>query len=475
MRIHFVGIKGVGMAPLAIIAKQAGFIVTGSDIADAFITDEILRKEEIVPFVGFESAHIDGAEMVITTGAHGGYDNPEVIEAKKRGIPVLTQGEAVGVFMKGEIFGKHGIYGISVAGTHGKTTTTAMIATVLREAGLDPSWVIGTAAIPSLGLSGHFGQGEYFVAEADEYATEPVHDKTPKFLWQLPRIAVVTNIEFDHPDLYPDLESVREAFLQFVLQIPSSGTLVTCGDDKQVQQILKEYTGRVITYGFSEDNDYVVQKTILRDGELAVTVIHQEVAIEFVLGVSGEHNALNATAAYIVGTLCTIPEDILQKGLHAFAGTKRRLEYIGELPSGALLYDDYAHHPTEIKKTLQGLRQKYPTKKIICLFQPHTFSRTKLLFDDFISSFEAADEVVMAEIYPSQREALDTSISSRMLIESIQKQGKQALFAFSLADVVKYIHQKQYGNDTVIITMGAGDIYTIAKEIMEHESAPHAS
>ena len=189
-KIHFVGVKGVGMAPLAIIAKEAGFIVSGCDIDQQFITDAPLRKAEITPTLGFHKEHVKDCDLVITTGAHGGFDNVEVIEAKQQGIPVWTQGEAGGKFMNGEIF-KRTFEGISVAGCHGKTTTTAMIATILKETRLDPTFLIGTGNIPSLGSCGHFGKGRYFVAEADEYATEPKYDKTPKFLWQKPKIGTI--------------------------------------------------------------------------------------------------------------------------------------------------------------------------------------------------------------------------------------------------------------------------------------------
>src|SRR5476651_368276 len=183
--IHFVGIKGVGMTPLALVAKEAGFVVSGSDVGEEFITDEILRESEIIPLIGFSSEHIASPDLVITTGAHGGYDNVEVQTAKEKPIPVITAGEAVGQFMAGEVLGRT-FKGISVAGTHGKTTTTAMIATIMKETGFDPSFIIGTGNVGSLGTPGHFGKGKYFVAEADEYATEPKYNKTAKFLWQHP-------------------------------------------------------------------------------------------------------------------------------------------------------------------------------------------------------------------------------------------------------------------------------------------------
>lgn len=473
-KIHFVGIKGVGVAPLAIIAKEAGFIVTGSDIADAFITDVILEKNNITPFIGFDAAHVADADLVITTGAHGGYDNVEVKAAKEKGIRILTQGQAVGEFMEGSLFHKTQT-GISVTGTHGKTTTTAMIATIFQTAKTDPSWVVGTSDIPSLGFAGHFGKGEYFIAEADEYATEPQYDKTPKFMWQHPKFAVFTNIEHDHPDLYPSIDSVREAFLAFAKQLSKDGTLIVCGDDVQTQKLLQEFSGNVVTYGFSESNMFQIKNISKNEQGIHWEVVDQKNSHSLSLAISGEHNALNATAAYIVASLCGVEAEAIKKALLSFSGTRRRMEYIGQLPSGALLYDDYAHHPTEIKKTLTAISEKYPNKKIVCIFQPHTFSRTKLLFEEFIDSLSLASTIVMADIYPSAREGYDASISSGMIVDKLIERKKEAILAQKLSNVVQYINTQQFRDDTVVITMGAGDIYQIANELMEHESAPHVS
>lgn len=467
-RVHFVGIKGVGMAPLAVIAKEAGYFVTGSDIADGFITDIILQRSGIASFVGFDESHVGKADLVITTGAHGGYDNIEVQFAKKNKIPILTQGEAVGEFMKGDILGLKNVIGISVTGTHGKTTTTAMIASLLKTGGFDPSWVIGTSEIPSLGIGGHFGHGSYFVAEADEYANEPIYDKTPKMLLQRPIIGVVTNIEHDHPDLYPNLESVRKAFLKFADNLPKDGILVTNGDDPQVKKLLGEFSGNYVTFGFGSQNSFRIGNIVKDEKGTNWTIANGDHAVSFRLLIPGEHNILNATAAYIVAKQFGLSDEVIQKGLSAFSGTKRRMEYIGRLQSGALLYDDYAHHPTEIRKTLKALKEKYPNKRIICIFQPHTFSRTKLLFDQFIDSLSIADEIVLSDIYPSQREAYDTTISSSMIVEKL-KLKKKAKLAKTLSDVVQYVTQKKYKDDTIMLTMGAGDIYTIANEILEQD------
>ncbi|HSW47520.1 MAG TPA: Mur ligase family protein, partial [Candidatus Saccharimonadales bacterium] len=341
LNIHFVGIKGVGMTPLAIIAHEAGFGVTGSDIGDEFITDAALKKAGIEPIVGFSADNIINPDLVIITGAHGGYDNIEAANAKEKGIEVITQGEAVGIFMTGELF-KNDWIGVSVAGTHGKTTTSAMIATVLRENKLDPSFVIGTGNVGSLGAPGHFGNGKHFIAEADEYATEPHYNKKPKLLWQFPKIAVITNIEFDHPDIFESIDDVRSTFLAFCNQLPKNALVVACGDDPEIKKMLMEYAGQVIRYGFNHDNDYILEKVRI-DGEYMFFRVSSKgmILADLMLKVVGEHNALNALSAIVVSLELGLSIDKIKSGLLAFQGSKRRLEYIGELQSGAFVYDDY--------------------------------------------------------------------------------------------------------------------------------------
>lgn len=463
--IHFVGIKGVGIAPLAVIAKEAGFSVSGSDIEDEFITSDSLMNAKIKPLVGFSREHIQNKDLVITTGAHGGLENLEVIEAKKKMIPVWTQGQAVGEFMKGKIFDRESL-GISVAGSHGKTTTTAILATILKEGNLDPSFLIGTGNIPSLSNSGHFGKGKYFIAEADEYATEPKYDKTPKFLWQHPQIAIFTNIEFDHPDIFTSIEQIRNDFLIFANQLPENGILIACGDDPQLKILLKEYKGRKITFGFSPNNDYVIKKITTVDTKTFFWVNAYDTSLgEFLLNVAGEFNAVNALGAVILAVEVGLPVEKIKTSLLKFTGSKRRFEYVGKLDSGALIFDDYAHHPTEIKKTLKAFRQSFSKSKIICIFQPHTYSRTKALFNDFIHSFTDADIIILTDIYPSLREKEDKTVSSKILADKVTSVHGNIIYLSKPDNVVEYIDQKHYGKDTVIVMMGAGDIYKISEKL----------
>lgn len=463
--IHFVGIKGVGMTPLAIIAKEAGFNVSGSDISDDFITDTALDTAGIVPSIGFAPDGLRAVDLVITTGAHGGFDNPQVLEAKNRNIPVWTQGEATGEFMRGAIFGRK-FLGISIAGSHGKTTATGMVATILKNGNLDPSYVIGTSEILSLGLPGHLGDGKYFVAEADEYATEPIYDKTPKFMWQSPELLVITNIELDHPDLFDNIDTLRENFLSFVNRIKSSGLLIICGDDEENKKLIRDYDGKKVTYGLSPANDYVIEK-FKEDNQASFFWVSSKGTSlgEFSLSLPGEFNALNALSSIISGVEVGLSIDKIRNGISKYKGAKRRFELKGKLQSGGLVFDDYAHHPTEIEKTLKAFHDNFKGKKIICFFQPHTYSRTKALFDEFVKAFSYADAVIISDIYPSLREEKDESVSSKVLVNRMSAFHNNAVYLPKLNDVVEYISKKQFDESHILITMGAGDIYKVSNSL----------
>lgn len=467
-KIHFVGIKGVGMAPLAIIAKEAGFEVTGSDVSEPFITDIELEKSGITPVVGFDPKNVEGADLVIATGAHGGSENAEVIAAVKSGISVLNQGDALGVFQDGEIFGRK-YKGICVAGSHGKTTVTAMIATLLSQNKLDPGYLIGTGEVPSLGLSGHYGRGDYFVAEADEYFADVVTNKTPKFLFLNPSIIVVTNIDFDHPDIYNSIEEIEDAFLRFAQKLPIDGVLIACGDGAKNRKFLSLFSGKKITYGTAPDNDYVLERVNSSVEKTFFWVKSKGTVLgQFSIGIFGEQNAMNGLGAVVVGLELGLTIEQIKKGISKFSGTKRRSEFMGRLPNGGLLYDDYAHHPQEIKETLSAFKKNFPKYKIIPIFQPHMYSRTKKLFSEFASSFTDCNEVIITEIFPSFREERDPNFSSSLLVEEIKKYGKNAIYLSNLPNVVKYLTSRNFDKNTLLITMGAGDIYKIGRQILEN-------
>lgn len=465
--VHFVGIKGAGMAPLAVLVKEAGMNVSGCDIGESFITDGLLNNAGISFDSGFSSDHLNNVDLVIATGAHGGWNNLEIVAARARGISVLSYGQAVGIFMDGNMVNRNDLIGISVAGTHGKTTTAALIATIFMQAGLDPSYIVGTSHILPLGASGHFGTGNYFVAEADEYVTDPLYDKTPKFLWQHPKIAVLTNIEFDHPDVYASLDDITKAFEKFVRQIPDDGVLIANGDDGQVLKIAKYCNSRVILYGNSSHNNFNIRNVRIKDTQMFFWVDAKQTNLgEFSMSITGQHNALNGLAAFICALEAGIGVENAKKMLSVYKGSKRRSELVGQTKEGLMLFDDYAHHPTEIKKTLSAFKSSFPNKKIVCVFQPHTFSRTKILFEQFIHSFTNAYETVIMDIFSSQREEFDTTVSSKDMVEEISKFSQNIHFLPKALDVVKYIQRKHYGSEYLLITMGAGDVYKVGLTLL---------
>lgn len=459
--IHFIGIKGVGMTALAVFAKEAGVKVTGSDTAEEFVTDEVLERNKIQPRVGFGEENITGKpDLVIATGAHGGLTNPEAVAAKLKGIPTIMQGQAVGMFMENK-------KGVSVCGVGGKTTTAAMVATVLARNSRNPSFIIGCGDIFSLGNPGHYGKGEYCIVEADEYVTSPKVDQTPKFLWQTPLYIVVTNIEHDHPDVYKDIEETKNAYLDFFRKLPHQGALIANVDNQNVRDVLFKFSGRVETYGASEEASWRLEGFNISNGKNIFWVEHGGVVLgRITLQVPGRHNCLNALASVVTGLEIGLSFEEIQKGLSFFRGSKRRFEFVGE-KNDVVFYDDYAHHPNEIRVTLQAAREWFATKKIICIFQAHTYSRTKALLSEFAQSFQKADEVIITDIYSSKREEKDPTISGEILASRIRNFQPRTYFLGSKENVVEFIlnHAKP---DTIIFTMGAGDIYKWGKEIMEN-------
>lgn len=458
--VHFVGIKGVAMTALAIVAKEQGSYVTGSDVEEEFPTSSTLAKFKITPLVGFKKENIVGKpDLVVVTGAHGGMDNPEARAAKKLGFRVLMHGEALPEFMKGK-------KGIAVSGSHGKTTCAAMIAHILIKAGFDPSFAIGCGEIKSLATPGHAGRGDYFIVEADEYVTDPGRDPTPRFFWLTPFIIVVTNIEYDHPDAYASINQVKQAFLTFAKKIPSGGLLVAGIDNRNVQEILAKVAVPVLTFGLSPQADYQISRVSFGIERTWFWVKHKGVDLgQFSLSVPGKHNAANAIAAGIVANHLGISWEKIRQELSTFSGTKRRFEKVcqkGEIN----FYDDYAHHPTEIRATLEATRAWFPNAKIICVFQPHTFSRTRALLGEFSKCFTGADQVIITDIYPSAREKPTEGINSKILVNEIQKYHKNAIYIGKMEKVVAYLKDHVTPGD-IILTMGAGDIYKLHGMILD--------
>jgi len=457
--IYFVGIKGVAMTALAILVKEIGISVTGSDIAEEFPTDATLKRFNIKYFIGFDPIHIKyKPDLVIYTGAHQGRKNIEVQTSIKIGIPILSHGEALGFFMKEK-------FQICVAGSHGKTTTSAMIAFSLIQLNEDPSFAIGCGEILGLHTSGHFGKSKYFVAEADEYITDPTGDRTPRFLWQTPQILVITNIDFDHPDAYKDITQVQEAFIHLTKKVTQGGHIIINLDDHASQEIINQISVPVVTYGMSKQANYQT-KNIHFENNLTKFEVWQnnQKLSDFNIKAVGAHNAMNATSVIVALKLLGFSVENIKKVLALFSGTKRRFEYIGQ-KNDKLLYDDYAHHPTEIKATLKGIREFFPNKRIVVIFQPHTYSRTAKLLEEFGRSFNFADTVIITDIYVSAREKPILGISGKLLTDIVKKQNKQTVFIPNEELVLKYLSQETRAND-LILTMGAGDIYSWIPKIL---------
>jgi UDP-N-acetylmuramate--alanine ligase len=315
--------------------------------------------------------------------------------------------------------------------------------------------------------SGHFGKGQYFVAEADEYATDPLLDLTPKFLWQMPSVEIITNIELDHPDIYSSVEEIYNAYLKFSKNIKNGGLLIANGDDEYCKAILHSLKINKISFGKGMNNDLCFSDVDFSGDQTTFRVSFKGKFLGDVrLNVTGEHNVRNALAAIAVGIYLKIPFTMITKALLSFKGSKRRMEYLGKLPSGALVFDDYAHHPTEIKSTLEAFAGEFKNTKITLFFQPHTYSRTKKLFDQFVSSLGLPYKSILLDIFPSAREKEDLSVSSEMLVKELIKNGKSATYMTSISDVVKYINSQRYTSSDLLVSMGAGDIYKIWENII---------
>lgn len=453
--IHFTGIKGVGMTSLALCAKDLGIKVTGSDVEEYFVTDETLARRKIKWNVGFRKENLKPVpDLLITTGAHGGLENPEVVVAKTLNIPVMTLSEAQGLFSKDKVT-------IAVCGVGGKTTTCSMIATLLFEADLNPSFAIGVGNIYPLDTPGKYDKkGKHFICEADEFAVSPGIDNRPRFTFLLPKIIVVTNIEHDHPDIYPTIKDTKKVFMQFLKKIPGNGVLIACVDNKNVCDIIKNLEVNVITYGFSDKADCQIKNIGFKEGITLFDIYikkEKKIIKNIKINVPGGFNIKNALAAFIVGRFLNIDVGILKKGIAKYSGCRRRFEKMKE-EDGIVFYDDYAHHPIEVKSTLKAARGWYPNNKIIVIFQPHTYSRTKTLLHEFSNAFTQADVVAVMDIYASAREKIDKSISSKVLVQEIQKYHKNVFYTANHKDTLQWIKENVDKKD-IVITMGAGDIF----------------
>lgn len=454
-KVHFIGIKGVAMTAMAIIAKQLELKVTGSDIGETFVTDSVLAEAEIEVLPGFKEENVGRPDIVIVTGAHGGLNNIEATYSKSTNIPVFTHAEALGMLMQG-------FSGISVCGVGGKGSTSAMLATILKLSGFDPSYAIGIARINPIGFGGYIGSGKYFVAEADEYATSPGINNTPRFMWQSPTITAVTNIEYDHPDVYRNFEETKTAFLNFFNKLPNTGTLVANIDNFGVTETLKNYKGKVISYGFSKNADFRITDPVFLPGR---TIFNVTKLGRFEILIPGRYNVLNATAAAVIAHLVGVAYKNIAGSLLKFVGLNRRFEKVFET-NGISLYDDYAHHPSELKSLLLASRAWFPGRRLVLIFQPHTFSRTKSLFVEFVREISLFDVALIFDIYASAREKYDPTISSKGLVDQCRKSNKNVYYSKSKNEGLEILGGLIRKGD-VLFTVGAGDIFSYHKELIE--------
>lgn len=449
IHIHFIGIGGISMSGLAEILLEEGFTVSGSDAKESALTQQLEQRGARIFYGQKASNIIDGIDCVVYTAAIS-RDNAELIEAVSRKIPMLTRAELLGQLMKNYDIP------IAVSGTHGKTTTTSMISHILLEGNLDPTISVG-GILQAIGGNIRVGGSHTFVTEACEY--------TNSFLHFFPKISVILNIEEDHLDFFKDLEDIRHSFHQFAALLPSDGTLVINGNIQDYPEIYQGLDCQVITYGTSPEFDYSF-KNISYDekGRVSYDLIkHGKVTDHIQLSVTGDHNVSNSLAAIATAELLELPMETIKNGLLSFTGTDRRFEYKGML-DGVTIVDDYAHHPTEILATLKAARH-YPHKELWCVFQPHTYTRTKAFFHEFAEALSQVDHLVLADIYAA-RETDTLGISSRDLAEEVKTLGTDAHYFPSFEEIEDFLKANCSAGD-LLITMGAGDVVNIGTDLLK--------
>jgi UDP-N-acetylmuramate--alanine ligase len=453
-QIHFVGIGGSGMSGIAEVLLNLGYQVSGSDQKRSAVTDRLAKLGARV-FEGHAAGNVAEAQVVVTSTAVKA-DNPEVMQARRQGIPVIPRAEMLAELMRLK-------YGVAVAGSHGKTTTTSMVAVVLDKGGLDPTIVVG-GRVGTLGSGARLGKGEFMVAEADE------SDRS--FLKLTPTVAIVTNIDREHLDTYKDLADVQEAFLNFVNKVPFYGAAVLCLDDPAVQDILPRVERRVVTYGVSRQAEVYARDVVLGPMGSTYTACSGDTALGTIeLAVPGHHNVLNSLAAVAVGLDLGVSFTAVKEGLASFSGVDRRFQVRGDA-GGITVIDDYGHHPTEIRATLETLRGRAGTRRTVVLFQPHRYTRTKALWDDFCRAFHLADLVLIADIYPAGEEPIE-GITSETLAAAIGRKGhRQVIYGGEMRTAVDRLLVEVREGD-VVLTLGAGSVWTAGDELLRRRAEVH--
>ncbi len=446
-KIHFVGIGGIGMSGIAELLLNLNYSVTGSDIQDT-ATIERLRKAGGIITIGHRAENIENADVVVVSSAISP-GNSEIVKARAKNIPVIPRAEMLAELMRMK-------YGIAIAGSHGKTTTTSLIATVLAEGNLDPTMVIG-GRLNSMGTNARLGGGDFLVAEADE--------SDGSFLMLSPMVAVVTNIDPEHLDYYKEMKNLAEAFLNFVNKVPFYGLAVLCMDHPTVRTILPQVRKRTLTYGLSPQADFRAQDIRFEGWQSWFQVYRQEEVLgEICLQMPGLHNVSNALAAVVVATELSLDFSVIKKGLEHFQGIQRRLQIKGQR-QGITIVDDYAHHPEEIRSTLDALRRGWE-KGLVAVFQPHRYTRTQLCFDDFLGVFHDADTVIVTDIYPAGEKAIE-GVEAAKLAEGIRRQGhKDVHYLEGFSEIVSFLVGRCREGE-MVITLGAGDICLVGEMLLK--------
>jgi UDP-N-acetylmuramate--alanine ligase len=450
--VHFVGIGGSGMSGIAEVLLNLGYTVSGSDLKRSGVTDRLAGMGARV-FEGHAAGHVEGAHVVVTSTAVAS-TNAEVGAARRRGIPVIPRAEMLAELMRLK-------YAIAVAGSHGKTTTTSMVALVLDRGGLDPTVVVG-GRLGVLGSGARLGRGEFLVAEADE------SDRS--FLKLTPTLAVVTNIDREHLDAYRDLADIKEAFLGFVNKVPFYGAAVMCLDDAPVQDILPRVERRVVTYGLTPKASVSVRDLALSPTGASYTATFGGRPLGSVtLAVPGSHNVANSLAAVAVGLDLEVAFEAIKSGLESFTGVDRRFQVRGEA-GGVLVIDDYGHHPTEIRATLEALRRRAGGRRTLVLFQPHRFTRTRALWDEFARAFDQADVLILTDIYPASEEPIE-GVTAEGLARAIAANGHPRVsWAGDLKAAADALAKETHEGD-VVLTLGAGSVWTAGEELLRRRAA----
>lgn len=449
-KIHFIGIKGVAVSGLAVICRQKGHEVMGSDIEKEFITDKVLEEEGISVFKGFNPSHLDWNPDLVVVGASWDDENPEVKTAKERNLTVIMESDLRGALSQEKVT-------IAVTGVHGKSTTTSLLSYIFTYAGLKPSYLVGTAFIPDLGVNGHWDEGKHFIVEGDEYMRSKT-DGMPKFLDLHPDTTIITTLEWEHVDMYASVEDMEVVFAKLIKNTKSK--VVACRDWKSIQNIIEDFGDKVITYGIGADAQWQIAtyEQKLHVSNFSVKRKHKHFD-EFELNLMGRFNALNALACTIVALHYGIEIDVIKEALRTFSGLERRMNisHVKEIT----FIDDYGHHPTEVYETLHAIRNTYSKRNIICVFQPHMASRTMAFFEKFSQCFKDVDTIVLMDIFTSEREK-NLTLKTEDLFDEIKKYHTDVRYFGNIEDTARGV-RKIIGPRDVVVTMGAGDVYKIKK------------